>query len=121
MSSLPVGFNHTCNSPGEVDNIKRWAQVNLMSLNLAKTKELVIKTRTSKPPPDPVNGIKQVLSLKLLGVIFQDNPTKGQFTRARVDFQPGSAHYPWSFFFLVYMNPCWLLFQTCFSNPGHSD
>ena len=66
VCSLPVGFNHTCNFPGQVDNINRWAQVNLMSLNLAKTKELVIKTRTSKPTPDTVNGIKQVLSFDCL-------------------------------------------------------
>ena len=95
--------------------------MNLMSLNLGKTKELVIKTRTSKSPLDPVNDIKLVLSLKLLGVTFQDISTKRPFTRARFDFQSGSGHNPWSFFFLVYMNPGWLLFQTCFSNPGHSD
>ena len=35
------------------------------------------------------------------------------------DFQPGSAHHhPWFFFFLVYMNPGWLLFETCFANLG---
>ena len=40
--------------------------MNLMSLNLAKTSELVIKTRINKPPPDSVNGIKQVLSFDCL-------------------------------------------------------
>lgn len=55
------------------------AEVNLMSLNLAKTKKLVIKTRTSKPPPEPVSGIKQGLSLKLLGVTFHDSPTIGTY------------------------------------------
>lgn len=49
--------------------------MNLMSLNLVKTRELVIKTKTSKPPHKPMSGVKQVLSLKLLSVTFQDSPT----------------------------------------------
>ena len=46
-----------------------------MKLNLSKTKELVIKGRTTLPPPDEIVNIKHVLYLKLLGVTFKDTPT----------------------------------------------
>lgn len=42
----------------------------------------------------------------------------GQFTRARIHFQPGSAYHPWFLFFLVYMSPGWSLLELCFSNSG---
>ena len=46
-----------------------------MKLNLSKTKERVIRGRTTLPPPESVVTIKHVSYLKLLGVTFQDNPT----------------------------------------------
>ena len=69
----PAEQNSLCAS-NEVDNIKSWAEQNQMSLNLGKTKELMLKTNTSKSPPTAVNGIKQVSTLKLLGVTFHENP-----------------------------------------------
>ena len=47
-----------------------------MKLNLSKTKELVIRGRTTLPPTEPIVTIKRVSYLKLLGVAFQDIPTK---------------------------------------------
>ena len=46
-----------------------------MKLNLSKTKELVIRGRTTLPPPEPIVTIKCALYLKLLGVTFPDSPT----------------------------------------------
>ena len=46
-----------------------------MKLNLSKTKELVIRGRTTLPPPEPIVTIERVSYLKLLGVTFQDSPT----------------------------------------------
>ena len=46
-----------------------------MKLNLSKTKKLVIRGRTTLPPPERIVTIKRVSYLKLLGVTFQDNPT----------------------------------------------
>ena len=46
-----------------------------MKLNLSKTKELVIRGRTTLPPPEPIPTIERVSYLKLLGVTFQDSPT----------------------------------------------
>ena len=40
-----------------------------------KTKELVIRGRTTLPPPEPMVTIERVSYLKLLGVTFQDSPT----------------------------------------------
>lgn len=48
-----------------------------MKLNFSKTKELVIKGRTTLPPPEPiVTIIEHVSYLKLLRVTFHDSPTK---------------------------------------------
>ena len=46
-----------------------------MKPNLSKTKELVIRGRTTLPPPEPIVTIERVSYLKLLGVTFQDSPT----------------------------------------------
>ena len=61
---------------GEVENIRVWAEENLMKLNLSKTKELVIRGRTILLPPKPIVTIECVSYLKLLLVVaFQDSPT----------------------------------------------
>ena len=73
--TTPVGPNVNDNASEEVENIKLWSEENLMKLNLSKTEELVIKGRTTLPPPEPIVTIKRVSYLKLLGVIFQDSPT----------------------------------------------
>ena len=46
-----------------------------MKLNLSKTKELVIRGRTTVLPPKPIVIIGRVSSLKLLGVTFPDRPS----------------------------------------------
>ena len=73
--SIPVGPSDSDGASEEVENIKVWAEENLMKLTLSKTKELVIKERTTLPPPKPIVTIKRVLYLKFLGVTFQDIPT----------------------------------------------
>ena len=57
----------------EFGNIQRWADSNGMVIILHKTKEIVLH----RPHPErwslpkPIDGIEQVQSAKLLGVIFQ--------------------------------------------------
>ena len=46
---IPVGPNVDDYASREVENIKAWAVKNLMKLNLSKTKELVMKGRTTWP------------------------------------------------------------------------
>ena len=62
--SIPVTPN-VDNSASEVENIKVWVEENLMKRNLRKTKELVIRGRTTLPPPEPIVTIKRVSYLKL--------------------------------------------------------
>ena len=71
--SIPVGPSDSASE--ELENIKVWAEENLMKLTLSKTKELVIKEKTTLPPPKLIVTIKRVLYLKFLGVTFQDIPT----------------------------------------------
>ena len=73
--SIPAGPDVNDCASEEVENIKAWAEENLMKLNLSKTKELVIRGRTTLPPPEPIVTIERVSYLKLLGVTFQDSPT----------------------------------------------
>ena len=73
--SIPVGPDVNDCAFEEVENIKVWAEENLMKLNLSKTKELVIRGRTTLPPPEPIVTIERVSYLKFLGVTFQDSPT----------------------------------------------
>ena len=44
------------------------------TLNLSKTWEMLIHGKTTKPNPQPVPGIERKSWLKLLGIIFQENP-----------------------------------------------
>ena len=46
--------------------------------------------------------------------------TSPGWLRVRVGFEPGSALTPSGIFFLVYMNPGPLLFETYFINPGQT-
>ena len=55
--------------------IKVLAEENLMKLYLSKTKELVVRGRTTLPPPKPIVAIKPVSYLKLLGATLQGSPT----------------------------------------------
>ena len=74
--NIPTGPNVNDTTSEKVGNIKVWAEENLMKLNLSKTKELVKRGRTNLLPPKPIVTIERVSYLKLLGVTFQDSPTK---------------------------------------------
>ena len=71
--SIPVGPDVNDCASEEVENIKAWAEKNLMKLNLGKTMEL-IRGITTLPPPEPIVTIEHVSYLKLLGMTFQDSP-----------------------------------------------
>ena len=74
--SIPVGAKlNQADSESEVKSIMEWAKNNRMSLNLGKTWEMLMKGKTEKDQPDPLQYIKRKSNLKLLGVTFEDNPT----------------------------------------------
>ena len=56
-------------TPREVENILSWAQNNLMTINLTKT-----KGKVDRPLHTITFDIKQELFLNLLGVYFHSNP-----------------------------------------------
>ena len=63
----------------EFDHVKDWAIRNRLHINVAKTKEIVL--RRSRPfncvllLPPPLDGVEQVYVARLLGVIFQNERT----------------------------------------------
>ena len=74
--SIPVGAKLSqADSEIEVRSKMEWAKNNRMSLNLGKTWELLMKGKTEKDQPDPLQYIKRKSNAKLLGVTFEDNPT----------------------------------------------
>ena len=62
----------------EFDNIKLWATLNKLSINLSKTKEIIFRRPGIQRPLGhclPLPGIEQLDSVKLLGVILQSTLT----------------------------------------------
>ena len=72
--SVPVSA-HQDHSFIEVNSIHHWAIRNRMKLNLTKSRGIVVNGRISKPLPPLVQGIERKSWLKLLGIIFQENPS----------------------------------------------
>ena len=74
-SNLLVSKNTDCALADEFSHIKRWADTNGLIVNFYKTKELVLHRPhvTRHNLPQSLAGIKQVLTVRLLGVIFQSS------------------------------------------------
>ena len=72
--SVPVSA-HQDHSLIEVSSIEHWAARNRMKLNLTKTWERVVHGRISRPLSPLAQGIERKSWLKLLGIIFQENPS----------------------------------------------
>ena len=72
--SIMVKGKQDC-APQEVESILSWAEDNLMTINLTKTKEMVVRGKVERPLPSNIFDIKQEPSLKLLGVYFHSDPT----------------------------------------------
>ena len=72
--SIPVSKDSTDATINEVNSIRDWAASNRMTLNLSKTWEMLIHRKTTKPNPQPVPDIERKSWLKLLGILFQENP-----------------------------------------------
>ena len=59
----------------EVQFFIRWADENRMKINLKKTWELLLKGRSTRIPPEPLDIIDRKDKLNLLEVTFEENPT----------------------------------------------
>lgn len=62
-------------TPQEVENILSWTQNNIMTINLTKTEEMIVKGEVERPLLTVTFDIKQEVFLKILGVYFYNNPT----------------------------------------------
>ena len=58
----------------EVKNLENWEAKNRMSLNLSKTWEMLLHSRTTKPAPPQVPGIERKKWLKLWVISFHEDP-----------------------------------------------
>ena len=64
----------TFKSEMEVLSFIEWSENNRMKVNLTKTWELLLKGRTTRTPPEPLEIIGGKEKLKLLGVTFEQVP-----------------------------------------------
>jgi len=58
----------------ELISIMKWAEKNQMTLNLSKTWEMLVKSRSPKVPPAPLAIVDPKGQLKLVGVTFETDP-----------------------------------------------
>ena len=74
-TNLLVPENTDCTLADKFSDIMRWADTNGLIINFDKTKELVLHRQhvTRHNLPQYLAGIKQVLTVRLLGVIFQSS------------------------------------------------
>lgn len=54
--------------------IEKWTETNKMTLNLAKTWEMIESSKSANSPQEPIVGIERKTWLKLLGITFQKDP-----------------------------------------------
>ena len=71
--SVPVRRNSDT-ALTDVKNLENWAAKDRMSLNLSKTWEMLLRSRTTRPAPPPVPGIERKEWLKLLRITFNEDP-----------------------------------------------
>ena len=61
-------------SETEVQSCIEWSEKNCMQVNLTKTWELLLRGKTTRTPPEPLEIIGRKEKLKLLGVTFEQVP-----------------------------------------------
>ena len=61
-------------SETEVLSFIEWFENNCMKVNLKKTWELLLRGKTTRTPPEPLEIIESKEKLKLLGVTFEQVP-----------------------------------------------
>ena len=73
--SLPIEANVGLDeSEAEVQSFIEWSEKNCMKVNLTKTWELLLRGKTTRTPPEPLEIIGRKEKLKLLGVTFEQVP-----------------------------------------------
>ena len=81
---------------GEVDTLTTWCQINNLSLNISKTKEMIVDYRRRQEEehaPLYINRavVEKVSCFRFLGVNISDDLTWSAHTVIRLSKQPGNA------------------------------
>ena len=58
----------------QLNSMRHWTTGNKIRLNLSKTLEMLIRSKTTNPDPQSVPCIERKSWLTLLGITFQENP-----------------------------------------------
>ena len=58
----------------EVLSFIQWSENNRIKVNLTKTWELLLRGKTTRTPPEPLENIERKETLKLLGATFEQVP-----------------------------------------------
>ena len=58
----------------EVLSFIQWSENNHIKVNLTKTWELLLRGKTTRTPPEPLENIERKEKLKLLGATFEQVP-----------------------------------------------
>ena len=74
-SIMVKGRHPLCPHPQEVESVRSWAEDNLVTINLTKTKEMVVRGKTEKPLPSIIFYIERESLFKPLGVYFHSDST----------------------------------------------
>ena len=73
--SLPIEANVGLDeSEAEVLSFIEWSENHCMKVNLTKTWELLLREKTTRTPPEPMEIIRRKEKLKLLSVTFEQVP-----------------------------------------------
>ena len=61
----------------ELAHVEKWAQDNNLKLNVLKTKEMIVRCHRTRLGniPSPTPGIERVTTMKILGVVYEENFT----------------------------------------------
>ena len=87
-TDLVVPANHSHTVQVELDGISRWASDNNLTLNVSKSREMII--RGPRIPPDfpsippPVPDLARVSALEVLGVSFSDRLDFSEHFKSRL-------------------------------------
>ena len=70
------GYDDDDIGTAEVENMKLWSDKNRMALNMDKTYELIVRGKTSTPPPSCIPSIERKTWLKIPGVTLEEIPDR---------------------------------------------
>ena len=60
----------------QVENITKWADINLMNLNVKKALEIIVRGRRNESLPFQTGEIRRATFLKLLSIILEEDRTR---------------------------------------------